>query len=222
VNFKDIRYLSAGVPIESYLLQPDDLLFTRYNGTREFVGVCGRAKNLPLHPVVYPDKLIRVRTNEKLALAGFIEIATNAPSSRDVIEDLAKTSAGQTGISGKDLKGLRVTLPSLLEQHEIVRRVESLFAYADRLEARYAVARAQVERLTPALLAKAFRGELVPQDPNDEPASMLLECIRALGVGRNKRSVSGIRARRERPAAPSTELRTGLFRPTTTTTTRKK
>ena len=65
------------------------------------------------------------------------------------------------------------------EQHEIVRRVESLFAYADRLEARYTTARAQIERLTPALLAKAFRGELVPQDPNDEPASVLLERIRA-------------------------------------------
>ena len=52
-------------------------------------------------------------------------------------------------------------------------------AYADRLEARYASARAQTERLTLALLAKAFRGELVPQDPNDEPASILLERIRA-------------------------------------------
>ncbi len=70
-------------------------------------------------------------------------------------------------------------VPPLSEQSEIVRRVEALFAYADRLEARYTAARAQVERLTPALLAKAFRGELVPQDPNDEPASVLLERIRA-------------------------------------------
>jgi type I restriction enzyme S subunit len=62
----------------------------------------------------------------------------------------------------------------------IVRCVESLFGYADRLEARYTVARAHVERLTPTLLAKAFRGELVPQDPNDEPAAVLLERIRAL------------------------------------------
>ena len=70
-------------------------------------------------------------------------------------------------------------MPHRDEQDEIVRRVESLFAYADRLEARYTAARAQVERLTPTLLAKAFRGELVPQDPNDEPASVLLERIRA-------------------------------------------
>ena len=62
------------------------------------------------------------------------------------------------------------------------RRVEALFAYADRLEARHTAARAQVEKLTPATLAKAFRGELVPQDPNDEPASKLLERIRANSV----------------------------------------
>lgn len=58
-----------------------------------------------------------------------------------------------------------------------------LFAFADRLEARYTAARKQVDQLTPALLAKAFRGELVPQDPNDEPASALLERIRAERAG---------------------------------------
>ena len=77
-----------------------------------------------------------------------------------------------------------------MNKHEIVRRVETLFAYADRLEARYTAARAQVERLTPALLAKAFRGELVPQDPNDEPASVLLERIRAAALPSTKRNNS--------------------------------
>lgn len=83
------------------------------------------------------------------------------------------------GINIEDLRNLPVRLPPIEEQREIVDRVESLYAYADRLEARYTVARAQVERLTPALLAKAFRGELVPQYPNDEPATILLERIRA-------------------------------------------
>ncbi|MCX9157273.1 restriction endonuclease subunit S [Niveibacterium sp. 24ML] len=68
-----------------------------------------------------------------------------------------------------------VAVPSLDEQLEIVRRVETLFAFADRLEARLATARKQAGQLTPALLAKAFRGELVPQDPNDEPATELLK-----------------------------------------------
>jgi type I restriction enzyme S subunit len=77
-----------------------------------------------------------------------------------------------------------------------------LFAYADRLEARYNAARARVERLTPTLLAKAFRGELVPQGPNDEPASVLLERIRAAWAeqptGKRRHKPSAVRV----PHAP--------------------
>jgi len=62
---------------------------------------------------------------------------------------------------------------------EIVRRVEGLFALADQIEARLATAQRQVDTLTPALLARAFAGKLVPQDPKDEPASILLKRIHA-------------------------------------------
>jgi len=79
-----------------------------------------------------------------------------------------------TGINIEDLRTLPLRLPLKEEQVEIVRRVEALFAFADRLEARLQTAHSATERLTPALLAKAFRGELVPQDPNDESASELL------------------------------------------------
>lgn len=68
------------------------------------------------------------------------------------------------GINIGDVRALQVPMPSRGEQDEIVRRVESLFAWADRLEARHATAGAHVKRLTPALLAKAFRGELVSPD----------------------------------------------------------
>ncbi len=91
----------------------------------------------------------------------------------------AKATAGQSNLTLEICRRLPIPLPPLNEQTEIVRRVEALFACVDRLEARYTAARAQVEKLTPATLAKAFRGELVPQDPNDEPASALLERIRA-------------------------------------------
>lgn len=84
-----------------------------------------------------------------------------------------------TGINIEDLRTLPVKLPLKDEQVEIVRRVETLFAFADRLEARLQTAQTASERLTPALLAKAFRGELVPQDPNDEPASELLRRLQA-------------------------------------------
>jgi len=69
----------------------------------------------------------------------------------------------------------QITPPVLTEA---LRRVESLFGLADQIEARHAKAKAHVEKLTQSILAKAFRGELVPQDPNDEPASALLERIK--------------------------------------------
>jgi type I restriction enzyme S subunit len=78
----------------------------------------------------------------------------------------------------EQLRTLPVPLPPLAEQKEIVRRVEGLFALADQIEARFEQARAQIEKMTPSLLARAFRGELVSQDPTDEPASVLLERIR--------------------------------------------
>jgi type I restriction enzyme S subunit len=89
------------------------------------------------------------------------------------------------------LKDYAFELPPLLEQAEIVHRVETLFALADRIEARLATAQRLVERLTPATLSKAFRGDLVPQDPNDEPASALLERIQSHvrgNLGKHKRT----------------------------------
>lgn len=74
---------------------------------------------------------------------------------------------------------MRILLPPLPEQQEIVRRVDALFAWADRVEEAYERAIEKLEALPQALLAKAFRGELVPQDPNDELASVLLERIKA-------------------------------------------
>jgi type I restriction enzyme S subunit len=83
-----------------------------------------------------------------------------------------------TGINIADLRNLPVSLPSITEQREVVRRIRNAMKQADALEACVFKAMAQSD-LEAGLLAKAFRGELVPQDPNDEPASVLLERIRA-------------------------------------------
>jgi type I restriction enzyme S subunit len=93
-----------------------------------------------------------------------------------------------------------MSIPMLLppedEQTEIVRRVDTLFTFADRLEARLQTAQTAANRLTPALLAKAFRGELVPQDPNDEPASELLKRLAAQEpTNKNKRTGEKIKSR---------------------------
>jgi type I restriction enzyme, S subunit len=86
----------------------------------------------------------------------------------------------QLNLNLSKIKEFEIPLPPLDEQAEIVERVDAFFALADTIEAHYAATRAHAERLTPRLLAKAFRGELVAQDPNDEPASALLVRIAAV------------------------------------------
>jgi type I restriction enzyme S subunit len=86
----------------------------------------------------------------------------------------------------EQLQTMPVPLPPLAEQHEIVRRVGELFALADQVEARHAKAKQYVDSLKQSILAKTFRGDLVPQDPNDEPASVLLERIRGARGTKNR------------------------------------
>lgn len=89
------------------------------------------------------------------------------------------SGSAQPKLNQKNMNEIPVHVPPISEQTEIVRRVEQLFAFADQLEAKVASAKTRVDHLTQSILAKAFRGELVPQDPNDEPASVLLERIKA-------------------------------------------
>ena len=89
------------------------------------------------------------------------------------------SGSAQPKLNQKNMNEIPVYVPPPEEQTEIVRRVEQLFAFADQLEAKVASAKSRIDHLTQSILAKAFRGELLPQDPNDEPASLLLERIKA-------------------------------------------
>jgi type I restriction enzyme, S subunit len=83
----------------------------------------------------------------------------------------------KTGLTLGDIRAITFLMPELDEQEEIVRRIEQLFDHANLIEECYKKAFVQVEQIKPTLLNMAFRGELVPQDPDDEPVSVLLERI---------------------------------------------
>lgn len=84
-----------------------------------------------------------------------------------------------TTIYFPEIRAFHICLAPLVEQLEIVRRIEHAFNWIDRVAAEATSARKLVDHLDQAILAKAFRGELVPQDPNDEPARVLLEKTKA-------------------------------------------
>ena len=132
-------------------------------------------------------------------LMPFIKIALKA----NYLEMRVLAEGGnQPNLNLSKIKQFPIALPSKDEVVEICDRVETFFTLADQLEARLTAARKIVDRLTPALLAKAFRGELVPQDPNDEPASVLLERIRAARQAEAAAGKPSRRGRRKAAASP--------------------
>lgn len=176
------KFIDEPIPPESHLwLQPGDILIQRAN-TIEYVGTAVLYEG-PSAAFIYPDLMMKARAGEKVD-AKYLLLLLKSDAVRDHFRTNATGTAGNMPkINQQTVLTAPARWPRRDEQAEIVRRVETLFALADTLEARLATARALVERLTPALLSKAFRGELVPQDPNDEPASVLLARIRAAAEG---------------------------------------
>jgi type I restriction enzyme S subunit len=129
-------------------------------------------------PAVITADCIKFKVDEQVASCMFIQVVMESPQTKIRLQEIT-AGVAQQKISLQRFKGFPLPLAPIPEQTEIVRRVEILFAFADRLETHLATARRQVGQLTPALLAKAFRGELVAQDPADEPAAELLKRLAA-------------------------------------------
>lgn len=186
-DLQDVRFLSAkqSQRAENFLAE-NDLLFTRLSGSLEYVANCALVRNLSGRRIQYPDRLFCGRLKEPRC-ARYVEIAFANPLLRDFLQVESKSSAGHQRISMGALTKFPVPLPPLDEQNEIIRRVKALFKLADAIEKRVAAATARAETLTQAILAKAFRGELVPTEAelarregrSYEPASALLDRIRA-------------------------------------------
>jgi restriction endonuclease S subunit len=125
LNAGDVRYLSGRpTDYEPFYATVGDVLFTRYNGSRDYVGVCAEVpQGLP--PTIYPDKLIRVRVPKSILLPGFLVIAASTGLGRASLEAMIRTTAGQSGVSGSDIKAIPLEIPTIQEQQRILTEVDS-------------------------------------------------------------------------------------------------
>jgi len=159
--------------LKKFEARPGDVLIT-------VMATVGRCCVLPedVETAIITKHVYRISVDKQFIHPRFLMQALRGGT--EVRKQLSGGVRGQTrpGINGTILKGLAVPLPPLAEQHRIVAEVERLLSLADNLDVTLTKHLTQSDRLRQSILKRAFEGKLVPQDPTDEPASVLLERIR--------------------------------------------
>lgn len=212
LDWHDLVFTSDPSEIAKYKLSAGDVLFNRTNSP-ELVGKTAVYRGE--REAIYAGYLIRIRCGQRLH-PDYLNFCLGSPAGRAYCWQVKSDGVSQSNINARKLAAFSFALPSIAEQNEIVCRVRELLTLSAALSSRIQLADGLTQSLAPCVLARAFRGELVPQDPNDEPASALLARIRGEADApakptQVKREVKP--AKRGRRAATSARPRRRSFRP---------
>ena len=185
----------------SYLVQQGDFLLARGNGSKRLVGRGGVVPAVE-RDVAYPDTMIRLRLDPKVVDGSFFSYVWNSRLLREQIEGTARTTAGIYKINQGHILDFMVPLCSLSEQEVVVERLSVILSTIDAMEATIDNQLLKADALRQSVLKGAFAGQLVAQDSSDEPASVLLDQIKAERKEASKGRETTKRTRKKRkPAA---------------------
>ena len=133
-------------------------------------------------PDIFPEwninQAIAVFRSKGKIMPEYLAMWLSSDSYLDWAMRRSKATAGQRNLTLEICRDSPIPLPDITEQYEIVLRLKKAINWLSVISAEENEATHLLDRLDQANLAKAFLGELVPQDPNDEPASTLLDKIR--------------------------------------------
>lgn len=186
IDWNDLKYTSNKNEINKYKLQKGDVLFNRTNSP-ELVGKTSIYTGE--QPAIYAGYLIKIKCGENL-IPEYLNYLLNSPYGRNWSWSVKSDGVSQSNINAKKLTSFLVPLPTVNEQKEIVEKVNELFVIIDKIEAYYSNLYREMEALPEAILNKAFRGELVEQDEDDEPASELLGRIKIVSTSNEEKMLS--------------------------------
>lgn len=179
VDASDLKFAQfTADEIATYKLNVGDILIIRSNGSISIVGRCALVSGADLD-YLYAGYLIRLRPHLRLVEPGFLLNTFSLHSVRKQIEQKAKSTSGVNNINTGEIQSLVISLCGIEEQKQIQMEIEACLSEADQLDQILTTSLQQAEALRQSILKKAFSGQLVAQDPHDEPASMLLARIRA-------------------------------------------
>ena len=153
------------------LPKKDDILFSRE-------GTIGTAVKVPISPKLCLGQRMMMFRFAPSILPEYAELFLQSPIFKKQYKSLILgTTSPHLNIG--DIRKLTFLVPPILEQSQIVEQVKAVLNTSLLVDQQYQDADALLGRFNQSILAKAFRGELIEQDPNDEPASVLLDRIRA-------------------------------------------
>ncbi|RBM79102.1 restriction endonuclease subunit S [Vibrio paracholerae] len=154
-----------------------DILIVRTNGSLSLMGQTALVRDIE-DGFYFASYLLRLRTPMDTILPEWMDLYFGSKNARAWIENQASSSAGQNNISLSKFSNLHVPLPPLEEQVQLISVLANEFDSIDRQIEVTDLGLKQSEAQRKNILKSAFSGQLVPQDPNDEPASVLLEKIK--------------------------------------------
>ena len=160
----------------TYSLRSGDILVIRSNGSISIVGRCALVSKAE-EQYLYAGYLIRLRSNLATLRPDYLAALLSSHFLRTQIEHMAKSTSGVNNINSGEIQSLIVSLCSLMEQKAIVEHLSARLSTINSIEAEIDTHLLRADVLRQSVLRKAFIGQLVPQDPNDEPASILLDRI---------------------------------------------
>jgi len=179
IDLSDMKFATQSLKLSlDDALQPGDILVCRTNGSVNLIGKAAVVRTVLETVHSFASYLLRFRLVDSRILPRWLHLFLSSRQGRDFIEAHAASSAGQHNISLTLMHSMLFPLPPLVEQEQIVSEVERRLSVLTALEAQVEAGLKRAARLRQSILKQAFEGQLVAQDPADEPASALLERTR--------------------------------------------
>lgn len=174
ISYKGLKFLGRDQLDQRLLLRRGDLLFNRTNSA-ELVGKTAVFQGYPEN-ISFASYLIRVRPLPSANLV-WACLVLNSTIGRRYVASVRNQQVGQANVNGAKLASAPIPLPAPEEQSRIIAECDRYFSLIDALDCAAAAVMTRSEHLRSAILSTAFVGDLVPQDPADEPAWVLLKRI---------------------------------------------
>lgn len=178
IDWSNLAYTSDEEDIKKYLLKSGDVLFNRTNSP-ELVGKTSIYRGEM--PAIYAGYLIKLDYEKNIVVGDYLNYYLNSSKAKEYYMQVKTDGVSQSNINAKKIGEFEIPLPTLSEQHEIVRLIDDLLARERAAQQAAEQALASIDLMKKSILARAFRGELGTNKASEASALELLKQVMAEG-----------------------------------------